>query len=412
MPSEADETTSLLSGRGIWWNGGIDTEAGNLERQATLLKALGITRVHVQVTEDLKRPYDCKATYPLRGGVTPKKVGELAKALTKQGIFTVALLYVAPSTAYIDSLVDGQSPLIKELVDNGIRVIEYDLEGGWIDALGRCDYKKDPKVAYKRLFSATRKLTSGAPVGITTHEGRVAQVRLDVADWLAIQAYSTCKDNTCKAFDDNTEGPGFKQTRIVGLGTVQTFQGPVVVGLAAYSQKWPNHTEEEAMTRAFDAFLSIQAKNPAKFVGHMFWSTRPVFGNSAIANFLKSTKGKSAVYTSRPDALCRFNQASLAFEGTPVEQAQCLMRKVKKGGVVDRDPAELPPVLASRLPKPVGITKSQLRQLLAEKNLNELQVGGSLDSPISHAHGGRKDAPMAKWRNILSYTILVTTFAR
>jgi len=46
-----------------------------------------------------------------------------------------------------------------------------------------------------------------------------------------------------------------------------------------------------------------------------------------------------------PPVDCRFDSASLSFAGTPIEQARCLLRRVKPGGSADAD-AELPGTLA------------------------------------------------------------------
>jgi len=52
-----------------------------------------------------------------------------------------------------------------------------------------------------------------------------------------------------------------------------------------------------------------------------------------------------------PPVDCRFDSASLSFAGTPIEQARCLLRRVKPGGSADAD-AELPGTLARSPPGP------------------------------------------------------------
>ena len=80
---------------------------------------------------------------------------------------------------------------------------------------------------------------------------------------------------------------------------------------------------------------------------------------------------------------CRFDVAARRFAGTPVEQAQCLLRTVAKWGKVSATPAVLPESLAAVIGEPVGFSREGLRMRLAAAGLDEAAVGGSLDKPVS-----------------------------
>lgn len=80
---------------------------------------------------------------------------------------------------------------------------------------------------------------------------------------------------------------------------------------------------------------------------------------------------------------CRFDVAARQFAGTPVEQAQCLLRTVAKWGKVSAAPAVLPEPLAAVVGQPVGFSCEALRARLATSCLDEAAVGGSLDKPVS-----------------------------
>lgn len=96
---------------------------------------------------------------------------------------------------------------------------------------------------------------------------------------------------------------------------------------------------------------------------------------------------------------CTFSRTLLSFQGTPTEQAQCLIRFVKKNGNVDVTPADLTPTLASLLQdvSNLTVTKPALRQFLATKNISESAIGGSLDNPVSRANDNDPAARSANY---------------
>jgi Fungal chitosanase of glycosyl hydrolase group 75 len=87
---------------------------------------------------------------------------------------------------------------------------------------------------------------------------------------------------------------------------------------------------------------------------------------------------------------CPFSSTTLQFTGTPVEQAQCLLRRVRLGGNVDDPPAQLPETLLNRVGKPVDFTRSQLEAYLTLQGIAARDIGGALNAGVSTNSRGTK----------------------
>jgi hypothetical protein len=96
---------------------------------------------------------------------------------------------------------------------------------------------------------------------------------------------------------------------------------------------------------------------------------------------------------------CPFDESQLSFVGSPLEQARCLLRFVKRVGNVDDVPATIPPVLTALLSAPgsVNVTKAQLRSYLHAHGIAESAVGGSIDDPICRADSNNPSKPFARY---------------
>ncbi len=96
---------------------------------------------------------------------------------------------------------------------------------------------------------------------------------------------------------------------------------------------------------------------------------------------------------------CQFNVNTASFAGSPVEQAKCLLRFVKRQGNVDDQPINLPETLASILANPdrLGFSKSALRTLLAARGESEANFGGSLDKTVCRANNNDEEASFANY---------------
>jgi hypothetical protein len=72
-------------------------------------------------------------------------------------------------------------------------------------------------------------------------------------------------------------------------------------------------------------------------------------------------------------------------EISSVDQAKCLLRQPKIKGEVGSTLTSLPSPLDQLLTKPtIDLSKEQLRTYLQAKGIKEAEIGGSLDSPVSH----------------------------
>lgn len=94
---------------------------------------------------------------------------------------------------------------------------------------------------------------------------------------------------------------------------------------------------------------------------------------------------------------CKFDGPNLQFEGSSVEQAQCLLTPVKPFAHLGNPLSQLPSPLNQLLGKAVNIKVSTFRRYLDNIGVSEYDLGGSLDSPVSRARGGIKTAPMAHY---------------
>src|SRR5256714_11235071 len=97
------------------------------------------------------------------------------------------------------------------------------------------------------------------------------------------------------------------------------------------------------------------------------------------------------------DTPCVFDDSSLSYTGTPQEQARCLLRPVLMGGHLGAPLKKLPAPLEKLIGKPVNVDKAALRRYLAERNINEADIGGSVDDPLVPANTNDPRAPLARY---------------
>lgn len=94
---------------------------------------------------------------------------------------------------------------------------------------------------------------------------------------------------------------------------------------------------------------------------------------------------------------CEFIESSLSFAGSPSDQAKCLLRPVKMYAHLGTQLDELPAPLATLVGKEVEIDKSLLRLYLANHNISESDIGGSVSEPLARARNNNPDADYAKY---------------
>ncbi len=85
------------------------------------------------------------------------------------------------------------------------------------------------------------------------------------------------------------------------------------------------------------------------------------------------------------NSACQFDEKNLQFVGRPVEQARCLLRPNKIGGVLGDQLKILPKPLEALIGETVKIKKENLRKYLKKHKIDEETIGGNLDKPLSTA---------------------------
>ncbi len=112
---------------------------------------------------------------------------------------------------------------------------------------------------------------------------------------------------------------------------------------------------------------------------------------------LAGAPAKAAEPAPSPEALlglCRFSVSALGFQGSPVNQARCLLRHVGPRGVISPHPARLPRVLAARVGRPIEIDPGVLERYLGPGRLG---MPGDLGDPVSRANDNDPAAPLARY---------------
>jgi hypothetical protein len=105
---------------------------------------------------------------------------------------------------------------------------------------------------------------------------------------------------------------------------------------------------------------------------------------SRILSLLLAT-GASCGLTQATDlkTTCAFDMKTLSFVGTPQQQVHCLLRRVLPGGEIAASPDESISGIEARVGESVGIDKALLRNWLRSREIDEADVGGDLDEPLS-----------------------------
>ncbi len=82
---------------------------------------------------------------------------------------------------------------------------------------------------------------------------------------------------------------------------------------------------------------------------------------------------------------CKLDEKTLQFVGKPIEQARCLLRPNKIGGVLGEELKKLPKPFEKLIGEKVKVKKDKLRKYLQLNKIEEKTIGGSLDEPLSTA---------------------------
>lgn len=94
---------------------------------------------------------------------------------------------------------------------------------------------------------------------------------------------------------------------------------------------------------------------------------------------------------------CAFDDALLSYRGTPQEQALCLLRPVLIGGQLGAPLKRLPAPLDKLIGKPLNVNQALFQSFLAQQNIKEEDIGGSLSETVSRANNASPDAALASY---------------
>jgi hypothetical protein len=75
---------------------------------------------------------------------------------------------------------------------------------------------------------------------------------------------------------------------------------------------------------------------------------------------------------------CPFDESTMSFKGTPLEQAKCLLPPVLRYGRLGEPFVRLPAPLEDLIGKPVNVTPAVLRDYLASRHIAETNIGGAV----------------------------------
>lgn len=95
----------------------------------------------------------------------------------------------------------------------------------------------------------------------------------------------------------------------------------------------------------------------------------------------------SCAAISAEESACHFDLHTLSFDGTPKEQALCLLRPIGRKGIVGEPLQSLPLELPS-IGERVELSITALRRYLTRIHIPEEDLGGALDEPLSRTEAG------------------------
>lgn len=98
-----------------------------------------------------------------------------------------------------------------------------------------------------------------------------------------------------------------------------------------------------------------------------------------------------------PEKACVFVDETLAFSGTALEQAKCLLRPVSRYGKLGEALKKLPDPLEELIGKSPAFDKAVLRSYLQQQKISEQDLGGSLDDVVSRANDNNPSASVARY---------------
>lgn len=246
-----------MTEKSLWWDRPAHLTMKSLDTDIALIQSLGLSRVAVMINDD---PYYRKSDPGFDMAWFPyDHLKVFSSRLRDIGVGLVLTSWLHPRPEYINGLLDELPPIAMEFN----ATIEFDTEG---------NVQEDDVVGYKNLSAAIKDLLQGlklfremgGKVSITPHTGYIPKAFLtgfpaDLVpgvDEVALQCYSHWNPKKQSGPNYAWGGP-YSPGHLQALGRRKLddlgFKGHRVLGLATYMQKYPDHTEREALQLAWDA---------------------------------------------------------------------------------------------------------------------------------------------------------------
>ena len=212
---------------------------------------------------------------------TPEQIGRACELCRAADIEVVLSVWPMPSREYLEEL----APWLESVVPLGVAGVECDLEHLWAPSRLHGFTSLTEAAAYLLLRLHSLRDRHDVRLEVTTHpwhsESSPRALVAPHVDRLVEQAYSIRErpDGTLVAWDSRTLGPGHHQRWAIEdarlVPSIAAGHPNLSLGLAAWSQVWPDHAPREAMRLAYDAALECE---PAEV---RYWSSAFVLGSAA-----------------------------------------------------------------------------------------------------------------------------------
>jgi len=205
-------------------------------------------------------------------GFTKWKAGDLIRfgdLLEEEDLGKLTLMvWPRPTRDFIDQMLLTLPEIAKKC---GAVAIEFDVEGGnWQEKY--LEGFDDIEDAGRYLVESFRKATD-CLLGASFHTGRINRSVSELVDYVAPQAYSTYDEGD--EYDGRYEVVNMQIRAWKKVMEIEDEDGKrfIIVGLAAYRQKYPGHSPLDAMFAAADAAIELGA-------AHLrWWSWKHIMGH-------------------------------------------------------------------------------------------------------------------------------------
>lgn len=245
---------------GLWWDMSPSRTLG--KGYGPILSDLGIHEICVMSDHQMDDPID--SIWDI------EDIEALVREMVPHKIAVSVTTWPQPQEPIIDEIVKW-APKLHAV---GVWALEFDCEGGnWSSGHLR-DYISLSAAGYD-LVKRCRRAAPEMKIAANFHTGNRRASVSDLVDFVAVQAYSRYKESDPARYWDARYGPGHCQKRAIELASNCKESAFTIVGLSAYQQKFPDHSIEEAMTKAYQTARDEGAQ------WFRWWSAKHVVGHRA-----------------------------------------------------------------------------------------------------------------------------------